>query len=81
MKPAAGDARNSAAPAISSGSAQRPSGVRARIARLRSAFAMTGAVSLVRTQPGAIALTRMPRAAQATANARVIATTPPLLAV
>ena len=62
-KPASGEARNSAGPATSPGSPQRPSGVRARIG------AVAGGVLLQRPgqrraiQPGAMAFTRMPSAA------------------
>ena len=63
MNAAAGDARNNAAPATSAGSAQRRIGVRATMAALRYASSCNARVSGVRTQPGAIAFTRMPSSA------------------
>ena len=62
---------------MSSGVPHRPSGVRSRIARLRAASDRAGTVMGVSIQPGAIALTRMPSSAQATASDFVSCTTPP----
>jgi hypothetical protein len=44
---AAGEARKTAAPAMSSGSPQRPAGMRSRIALLRAASARSASVLLV----------------------------------
>src|SRR5215216_85421 len=78
MNRAASLARNNAGPAISSGVPQRPSGVRSRMARLRALSERAGTVIGVSIQPGAIALTRILLAAQATANDFVSCTTPAL---
>src|SRR6185437_15770550 len=81
MNRAAGEQRNTATPAMSSGSAQRRSGVRPTIALLRAGSSCKAFVSGVRTQPGAIALTRMPSSAYASASDFVSCATPPLLAL
>jgi hypothetical protein len=65
------------APATSAGSPQRPIGVRATMAAERCASAMAGAVSGVSIHPGAMALTRMPCAAHATASDFVSCAMPP----
>src|SRR5437868_5669031 len=78
---AAGELRNTTAPATSAGSAQRPCGVRAKIAALRSVSSCSVWVNAVRTHPGASALTRMPSAAYAIASDFVSCATPPLLAL
>lgn len=78
---AAGEHKNTAAPAMSRGSPHRASGVRARIASLRSGSSRSARVSGVRTHPGAMALTRIPSAAYASASDLVSCATPPLLAL
>ncbi len=81
MNRAAGEQRKTAAPAMSSGRAQRASGVRASIAALRCGSSCSACVKFVATQPGAIALTRMPSGAYAMASDFVSCATPPLLAL
>src|SRR5262245_19074993 len=81
MNAAAGDARNTAAPATSSGRPHRPSGVLATIAPERSASSQSALVSAVVIHPGAIALTRIPLGAQAIASDLVSCAIPPLLAL
>src|SRR5580765_5004997 len=78
---AAGEHRNTTVPAISAGFPQRPSGVRARIAALRTGSSCNACVSGVATQPGAIAFTRILSAAYAIASDLVSCATPPLLAL
>src|SRR5262249_29517587 len=81
MNAAAGEHRNRAAPATSSGRPQRPSGVLATIASDRDGSSNSGLVSAVWIQPGCSALTRIPSDAQAIANDLVSWATPPLLAL
>ena len=68
MKEASSDNKNNAAAATSSGVPQRPSGVRASIASLRSGFCRGDSVNGVSIQPGARALTRIPSIAHAAAS-------------
>lgn len=81
MNAAADEQRNSAAPLKSAGFPHRPSGVRSTIARLRDGSSRSDFVNSVSIHPGAIALTRIPSAAQAIASDLVNCTTPPLLAL
>ena len=76
-KRAASERRKSTTPATSSALPQRRIGVRATIASERDTSAIAGAVSGVSIQPGAMALARMPSAAQATAIDFVSCATPP----
>ncbi len=70
MKPLAGDAKNTAAPAISSGSPMRSKGV-SRVRFLRfSGSSHSARAKSVRTSPGAMALTRTLRGPHSTASAR-----------
>ena len=80
MKAAASEARKSAPPATSSGTPQRPSGVRPMMVALRPSLPYTGAVMRLVIQPGASALTRMPSSAQAPASDWVSCMIPALLA-
>ena len=80
-KSQAGLARKTAMPAMSSGVAQRPAGVRASTRSCRPGTrARALLVSSVSIQPGRIALTWMLSVAQARASALVSWTMPPLLA-
>src|ERR1700722_19554892 len=81
MKRAASEQRNTAAPATSPGLPQRCIGVRLRIAADRLSSSTSPRVSSVAIQPGAMAFTRMPSDAQATASALVNCATPPFDAV
>src|ERR1700723_767254 len=81
IKRAASEQRNTAAPATSPGLPQRCIGVRPRMAADRLSSSTRPRVSSVAIQPGAMAFTRMPSAAQATASALVNCATPPLEAV
>ena len=67
--------------AISSGSPQRPSGVRERILRLASASFITTMARSVRMVPGPMALTLMPASASANAMTLVNWLSPPLATV
>jgi hypothetical protein len=78
---AAGEQRKTAAPQTSFGSPHRPSGVPRTISSCRCGSSYSAAVRLVRIHPGAIALTRMPSAAQAIASDFVNWAIPPLLAL
>jgi hypothetical protein len=71
MKPASGPARSCTHRAISRGWATRPSGFVAAAAAMRPVAALPG----VSTQPGAMALTRMPRSASSNAMDLVSMTT------
>ena len=82
MKDASSLARNATAAAISSGSANRPIGTcTSRRAARSGSLANSSISSGVATGPGHSALTRMPSRANCTPSSRVIASTPPLLAV
>src|SRR5271156_3142712 len=59
MKAPARDAKNTAAPAISSGSPMRPSGVRSLVAFKVCGFSHRARAKSVLTRPGAMQLTRM----------------------
>ena len=77
----AGEARNTAMPAKSSISPQRPAGVRASTRSCRpDTCCRAPRVRSVSIQPGRMALTWMLSGAQALAQARVYCTMPPLLA-
>ena len=74
-------ARKATAAAISSGSANRPSGTCTNRRAARSGSAANSSCSSgVFTGPGHRALTRIPCRANSTPSSRVIASTPPLLA-
>src|ERR1700722_11205250 len=64
----AGEARNSAVPASSSGSAQSPAGRRAITLLKNSGLVRPPSLISVLIQPGAIAFTRMPSAANPIAS-------------
>ena len=75
MKRAASDARNRTAPATSSGSPQRPIGVRASTFATWTGSVRERADCSVTMKPGATALTRTPSGAQAMASDLVSCTT------
>ena len=79
-EPARSDDRKRTAPVISCGIAQRPKGVRFKMAALRTGSACVSAVILVSTHPGAMAFTRMPSLAQSIAKDLVSETIAVLLA-
>ena len=82
MNDASSLARNATAAAISDGSAKRPSGTcTSRRAARSGSFANSSMSSGVATGPGESAFTRTPWRANCTPSSRVIASTPPLLAV
>src|SRR6266545_1245656 len=82
MNEASSLARNATAAAISAGSANRPIGTcTSRRAARSGSLANSSISSGVATGPGHSALTRMPSRANCTPSSRVIASTPPLLAV
>src|SRR4051794_22495486 len=82
MEEASSLARNVTAAAISSGSAKRPIGTCTRRRAARSGSLANSSLSIgVLTGPGHRALTRMPSLANCTASSRLMASTPPLLAV
>src|SRR5262249_45712844 len=68
MNVARSDARNTTAPAISSGSATRPRGIVARICLRRSGSSSAPRDMSVATQPGATQLTRIPDEANSGAS-------------
>jgi hypothetical protein len=80
-KAAAGEHRKITEPARSPGVPQRFIGVRLRIASDRAGSSWSAWVSGVAIQPGAMALTRMPSAAQEMARLLVSCDIPPLLAL
>jgi hypothetical protein len=67
---AIGDARNSAAPAMSLGVPSRANGILSNIAPKRFGSSVVTFVNLESTNPGAIPLTRTPPAAQAAPSVR-----------
>src|SRR6266545_7066718 len=82
MNEASSLARNATAAAISSGSAKRPIGTcTSRLAARSGSLAKSSMSSGVATGPGQSALIRMPSRANCTPSSRVMASTPPLLAV
>nr|WP_261321592.1 hypothetical protein [Rhizobium leguminosarum] len=75
-KEAAALARNSAAPAISSGRPQRWTVMRWRTKGINSSFAASAAFVSVANQPGAIALLVMPSGPNSTAMPRISLVSP-----
>src|SRR5215467_15212721 len=76
----ADEARKIAAPANSSGSDHSPLGIRATTLSLYSGSSRPARLISVLIKPGAIALTRIPSSANASANDFVSETTPVLAA-
>ncbi len=77
----ASEARNTAAPATSSGSATRPRALAAVKRRRSSGSSTSTREKSVRTSPGAMALTRIPRGPSSRASTRVVAMRAALLAL
>ena len=78
---ASGLARKTIAPAISSASRIRPSGIRPVAAVVKTSFSKNASVIGVRVKPGATAFARIPCSAQSIASERVRAATAPFAAV